>query len=288
MRPGSSRESLHTDTESTSKQKEHAWRPAPVERLDNASSQETYTLFRPGDVFTHARSTELRRLEPDMEGLRHGDIYEALVMPWQINRKDVNQPHGSEWDPSLACDFWVSTDVGKISFSDADARHGQYHKAIGSEWQHYADVLEAPGNVGGFHACCVDTGQPDARWTLVAKLADFGIVLGRDAGVRVEFAALVRNDSESVVASTGVHDECRALFLVDEVTLPSGKLVLGDPTDIPEAGENGSLVPSGMGAGWYPVFVSKNAKQEICRITVVFHQSRAAKMFKEFPPAVIL
>lgn len=174
------------------------------------------------------------------------------------------------------------------------ASSGQYHKDVGKDWQLYEG--KAPGNVGGFHSCCIDTGQPGSDWTLVARLADFGCVLDRTAGVRVEFAALVRNDSASLVASLGGHDECRALFRVADVHLPTGRVIMSDPADLQdfatstsskepdEAVEDGPCVPSGLGAGYYPVVLSRDSSQQICRISLVFHPLRVSKISKSFPP----
>jgi len=100
---------------------------------------------------------------------------------------------------SLVPDFWTSTDSGKVCFAAvASDEHclstgGQYHKEVGGSWCHFPDKMSAPGNAGGFHGCCVDTLQPGSEWVLVAKLADFGLALGRDAGLRTEFIALIRS-----------------------------------------------------------------------------------------------
>lgn len=230
-----------------------------------------------------------------MADLRLDDIYGGLVMPWQVDRKDVNQPHGSEWDADLSPDFWVSTDTGKVCFAPvpevgggALREVGQHYKEVGGDWRLFPNTAEAPGNIGGFHACCARTSQTGTAWTLVAKLSDFGLVLGRDAGLRVEFAALVRDDCEAILASVGSHDECRSLFCVEQVVLPTGRLLLGDPAECTTGdGFDGPAVPSGMGAGYYPVFISRDAEQQVCRITVAFHPDRAGKVCKRFPPGAV-
>lgn len=259
---------------------------------------ETYTLFRPEEVLSGDRSTQIRRLEADMAELCLDDVYGGLTLQWQIDRNDVNEPHGNQWNFELAVpDLWVSTDTGKVCFAPVAAKSklavseaGQHHKEVGGEWCHFTDVEQAPGNLGGFHCCCVDTLQPGTDWTLVAKLADFGLVLGREAGLRVEFAALVRNNCEAIIASLGAHDECRSLFSVGQVSLPSGKIMIADPAEVlnSEGQEDcdGLAVPSGMGAGYYPIFVSRDTDQKICRVTVVFHSDRAAKVSKHFPPVL--
>lgn len=265
------------------------WRPE-IRRVSQTRAQaETYTLFRTTEIFAGERSARIRRLEAEMVNLQLGDVYDALALPWQVTRSDVNAPHGNDWEEGLVPDFWVSTDTGKICFAPlADgagqvSQHGQYHKTVGGEWQHFPTASRAPGNVGGFHACTVDTGQPGTSWTLIAKLADFGLALGRDAGLRTEFAALVRDDAEAVIASVGPHDECRSLFSVDQVTLERGSLLLADPAELAGLGD-GPAVPSGIGAGYYPAFVSRDENHQICRISVVFHPGRAVKICSRFPP----
>lgn len=285
--------------------------------MTHSSADERYALFTPDEIFSES-SVNLRRIDVEAFGMQFDDAYAALVArqdQWYLDRRDINQPHSSDW-PSLSPDFWCSSDSGKICFlplsecSSMSSRSsfpgaGQYHKAVGDEWRCHAP-LTSPGNVGGFHSCCVDTLQPGSQWILVARLADFGSVLDRSAGVRVEFAALVRSDSESLVASLGQHDECRALFRVANVTLPTGKVVLSDPADAhyfagPTAAtshsssadlpssedcvEDGPCVPSGLGAGFYPVILSRDPAQKICRISVVFHPTRASKISQTFPPS---
>lgn len=280
-----------------------------------ASSDERYALFTPPEIFGKSGAS-LRRVDAEASDMSFDDAYEALVETqdqWYLDRRDVNQPHSSDW-PSFSPDFWCSTDCGKVCFhpvSDSSTSSkasslgmGQYHKAVGEEWQCYG-AKTSPGNVGGFHSCCVDTGQPRSDWTLVARLADFGSALDRSAGIRVEFAALVRNDSESLAASLGTHDECRALFRVADVTLPTGKVLLTDPADVHyfvqssatkiassdaelssnDCVDDGPCVPSGLGAGLYPVILSQDMLQKICRISLVFHPLRASKISKTFPPA---
>lgn len=280
-----------------------------------ASSDERYALFTPLEIFGKSGAS-LRRVDAEASDMLFDDAYEALVETqdqWYLDRRDVNQPHSSDW-PSFSPDFWCSTDCGKVCFlpmSDSSTSStgsslgmGQYHKAVGEEWQCYG-AKTSPGNVGGFHSCCVDTGQPGSDWTLVARLADFGSALDRSAGIRVEFAALVRNDSESLVASLGTHDECRALFRVADVSLPTGKVLLTDPADVhhfaqglatqtaassdaellsDDCVDDGPCVPSGLGAGLYPVILSQDMSQKICRISLVFHPLRASKISKTFPP----
>eukprot|EP00931_Biecheleriopsis_adriatica_P068339 TRINITY_DN42309_c0_g1_i1.p1 TRINITY_DN42309_c0_g1~~TRINITY_DN42309_c0_g1_i1.p1 ORF type:complete len:306 (-),score=59.49 TRINITY_DN42309_c0_g1_i1:319-1236(-) len=243
-------------------------------------SGESYALFRAAEVLQGVQSAKIRRVEDDIADLYLDDIYSASDAPWQLDRRDINGPHSSgdlpkDWLP----DFWVSSDAGKVCFAPVEGGcpPGQYHKHVDGDWQRWATAEGAPGNVGGFHGCCIDTGQPGSQWTLVARLADFGLVMGRDAGLRVEFAALVRNDCEALVASVGVHDECRSLFCVDEVLLPSGKLLLADPAELPGLGAasgaaqdppideaqeampvgDGPAVPCGLGAGYYPVMLSR-------------------------------
>lgn len=280
-----------------------SWRPAPLVRVASVSSDapETYAMFRPDEVLSGPRSAAIRRLEAEMVGCSLDDIYSTLAMPWQIDRRDVNEPHGNDWDTlRTSPDFWISTDTGKLVFAsvaEGDAAlpglPGQHYKPVGKAWEHCADVTAAPGNVGGFHCCCVDTSQPGTRWTLVARLADFGVVVGREAGLRVEFAALVRSDCEGLVASVGPHDECRSLFLVEEMQLSGGGVLLVDPAEREELvvvageeeGDGGIEVSAGMGAGYYPVFVSRDAAGLVCRITAVFHPGRASKVLSRFPPA---
>ena len=264
-------------------------------------SEEKYALFTPAEIFS---SLNLRRLDAIAVDMPFADAYALLTPDWYLDRRDVNEPHSSEWAPFVA-DFWCSSDSGKTCFlpvSDAVAQRilpGQYHKAVGEDWRFYSDGVASPGNVGGFHGCCVDTGQPGSTWTLVARLADFGLVLDRAAGVRVEFAALVRNDSENLVASLGAHDECRALFRIADVSLPTGKLLLIDPADVDQFSvclpcggdppdepviEDGPCVPTGLGAGYYPILISRDSSHRICRISLVFHPTRALKIPKTFPP----
>ena len=264
------------------------------------SSDERYALFTPLEIFGRS-SANLRRVDAEASDMPFEDAYAALVATqdqWYLDRRDVNQPHSSEW-PSVSPDFWCSSDCGKVCFlpvsesmSSSKSLVGQYHKAVGEEWQCYGPTT-SPGNVGGFHSCCIDTQQPGSRWTLAARLADFGSVLDRSAGVRVEFAVLVRNDSESLVASLGAHDECRALFQVSELSLPTGKVLLSDPADLhffapklddDDCVEDGPAVPSGLGAGFYPVILSRDVAGKICRISLVFHPLRAGKISKTFPP----
>mmetsp|Transcript_145909 Transcript_145909/g.254550 ORF Transcript_145909/g.254550 Transcript_145909/m.254550 type:complete len:311 (+) Transcript_145909:47-979(+) len=264
-------------------------------RAETPQGPEAHTLFRPDELFAHERSAELRRLEEDMAALRLDDIYGALSMEWQLDRKDINDAHGNDWDPGVKPDFWVSTDTGRVCFAAVPevghdlSEPGQYHKMVGGTWQCFHDTVAAPGNVGGVHGCSIETSQPAAQWTLVAKLADYGLVLGRDAGLRTEFAALVRNDSEAIIASVGPHDECRSLFMVDQVTLPVGRLALADPAELigPEEANlavDGPSAPAGMGAGYYPVFVSRDEEARICRVTVVFHPGRTSRVCRHFPP----
>ncbi|CAE8732310.1 unnamed protein product [Polarella glacialis] len=47
---------------------------------------------------------------------------------------------------------------------------------------------------------------------------------------------------------------------------------------------DGPAVPSGMGAGYYPVFISRDKEDRICRVTVAFHPARATKVCPRFPP----
>eukprot|EP00444_Apocalathium_aciculiferum_P011162 CAMPEP_0183475776 /NCGR_PEP_ID=MMETSP0370-20130417/165364_1 /TAXON_ID=268820 /ORGANISM="Peridinium aciculiferum, Strain PAER-2" /LENGTH=372 /DNA_ID=CAMNT_0025668593 /DNA_START=89 /DNA_END=1203 /DNA_ORIENTATION=- len=284
------------------------WQPGPLQRVPAAASgPETYALFRPSEVLYGPNSSSIRRLEAEMVGVRLGDVYDALALPWQIDRKDVNGPFGSDWTEGLEPDFWVSTDTGKVCFAALEAtpsasspsssgpaahvdRPGQYHKEVGGPWQHFASSPEAPGDRGGFHCCVVSAGPAAAprsapSWTLVAKLADFGLAMGRDAGLRVEFAALVRDDCEALVASLGPHDECRSLFCVDEgLHLPAGTLLLADPAELADLGGDGPAVPSGLGAGRYPVYISKDEMDTVCRITVAFHPVSAGKVSPRFPP----
>lgn len=276
------------------------WRPAPLQRVPGPQDgAETYSFFRPEEVLSSPYSVRLRRLEAEVVDLRLDDVYEDMAMPWQVNRKDVNGPFGNEWSHDTTPDFWVSTDTGKVCFAalqsigatsststpGAGQEQGQFHKEVGESWHHFAHgSKEIPGDVGGFHCCCVDTGKPDAAWTLVAKLADFGQVMGRDAGMRVEFAALVRDDCEAIIASVGPHDECRSLFCVDQVALPTGRLLLADPAELGELGCDGPAVPSGLGAGLYPVYISRDGHSEICRVTAVFHPARADKVCTSFAP----
>ncbi|CAJ1339757.1 unnamed protein product [Effrenium voratum] len=280
------------------------WHAGPVH--SSVDAEERYALFSPSEIFG-GRSADLRRLDAAATDMNFDDAYAASAETqelWHLDRRDVNQPHSSNW-PQSAPDYWCSSDAGKICFVPVSAAMkcapGQYHKRVGEDWNHYRDA-SAPGNLGGFHCCCVDTEQPGSNWTLVARLADFGLVLNRDAGVRVEFAALVRNDSDSLVASLGAHDECRALFRVDELTLPTGKLLLADPVDIADFAmpshtaasyedrgsddgiDDGPAVPSGLGAGYYPVVLSRDSSRRICRVTLCFHPTRLLKIPKMFPP----
>lgn len=295
-----------------SERNSRASRPRPVRPVSATSAEifskrsseryEKYALFTSEEIFS---SVNLRRLDAIAVEMLFEDAYALLTPDWYLDRRDVNQPHSSEW-PFFSPDFWCSSDSGKVCFlpvSDALAElvlPGQYHKAVGEDWRCY-DALGRPGNVGGFHGCCVDTGQPGSDWTLVARLADFGWVLDRAAGIRVEFAALVRNDSENLVASLGAHDECRALFRVADVRLPTGKLLLLDPADVNEFGgwrlpdrnasldllvEDGPAVPTGLGAGYYPVVLSSDSSQSVCRISMAFHPTRASKIPKTFPPCL--
>jgi len=280
-------------------------RSSPLLCVDTpAGEPEAYALFRPGELLSGERSAQLRRLEEDMVSLRLDDVYGALAMRWQVDRRDINDSHGNEWDVDLYPDFWVSTDTGKLCFvlvpdtGHALSEPGQYHKEVGGAWVRFADAMEAPGNCGGSHSCCIgivgDASGAASEWTLVAKLADFGQVLGRDAGLRTEFAALVRNDCEALIASVGPHDECRSLFCVDVITLPAGqvghRVVLADPAELTGVGGEGSAdgptAPSGMGAGYYPVFVSRDECGEVCRITACFHSERAWRVCRRFPPVV--
>lgn len=265
------------------------WGSVPVQRSEPVRGPETYTLFRPDEIFCGPRSAQIRRLEEDVVDLRLDDIYSALVLPWQVDRKDVNCPHGTQWDSKLTPDYWVSSDSGRLCFAPAPVGEalsgaGQYHKAVGEEWSCYSGASDAPGNDGGFHCCTIDAGAPGDEWTLVAKLADFGVVLGRESGLRVEFSALVRSDSEALIASLGSHDECRSLFLVEQLRLPAGMLLVADPAELAESTVDGPAVPSGLGAGCYPVFVSRDEEGAICRITCACHDSRALKISRHFPP----
>eukprot|EP00434_Breviolum_minutum_P033860 symbB.v1.2.029959.t1/scaffold3328.1/size58959/4 len=279
------------------------WHSKPPQPLGQPRSAERYALLAPLELFgaKAEASAALRRVAPEAVELRLEEAYAAVAQEqWYLDRRDVNQPHCSDW-PSFCPDFWCSSDSGKVCFLAVShdmvqktASSGQYHKDVGKDWQLYE--AKAPGNVGGFHSCCVDTGQPGSDWTLVARLADFGCVLDRTAGVRVEFAALVRNDSASLVASLGGHDECRALFRVADVHLPTGRVIMSDPADLQdfatstsskepdEAIEDGPCVPSGLGAGYYPVVLSRDSSQQICRISLVFHPLRVTKISKSFPP----
>lgn len=272
-------------------------RSSPLIRTDVAKGPETYSLFKPGDVFSDPRSAKLRRIEAEMANLRLDDIYNALIEPWQIDRKDINDAHGTQWDSNAKANFWISSDSGKVCFAaipsdeHALAMGGQYHKDVGGSWKHFLASGDAPGNVGGFHGCCVDTLQPGSEWMLVVKLSDFGMALGRDAGLRAEFAALVRTDVEAVIASVGPHDECRSLFCVDQVTLPTGRVALVDPAELAVEGSgaevaDGLVAPTGLGAGYYPVVLSTDSSGKICRITAVFHGSRLPKVCERFPPAL--
>lgn len=260
-----------------------AFEPQQWSRSMDPDAAERYALFRAEEIL---RSTDLRRLEPGAEDLGFHEAYEALVPrdQWYLERRNVNQPQASDW--AVAADFWCSSDSGKICFVPVSLESGQYHKPVGEGWR-----LGSPGNVGGFHGCCIDTGQVGSDWTLVARVADFGLVLDRAAGLRVEFAALVRDDCESLVASLGSHDECRALFRVAKMSLPSGRVLLLDPADLhqllppsSDSVEDGPAVPSGLGAGYYPVVLSRDAAQQICRISLVFHPTRASKISRCFPP----
>lgn len=268
---------------------ENFWGSVPMQRSEPVKGPETYTLLRPDEIFSGPRSAQIRRVEDDVVDLRLDDIYSALALPWQVDRKDVNAPHGTQWGSRIAPDYWVSSDSGRICFAPAPtgealAGAGQHHKAIGDEWSCYSDAADAPGNDGGFHCCTIDVGMPEEQWTLVAKLADFGVVLGRESGLRVEFSALVRSGSEALIASLGAHDECRSLFLVEELTLPAGMLLVADPAECADHNVDGPAVPSGLGAGCYPVFVSRDEEGAICRITCVCHASRASKVSRHFPP----
>ncbi|CAE7905676.1 STR6, partial [Symbiodinium necroappetens] len=285
------------------------WHGAPT-RTESVEI-ERYALFGPAEVLGE-RSSDLRRIDPSVVGMSFDEVFSSMESPWHLDRRDINQSHSCDWPPAEP-DYWCSSDAGKICFipvpEGLQCRPGQYHKAVGEGWQHFSHISRAPGNVGGFHSCCIDTAQPGSSWTLVARLADFGLVLGRDAGVRVEFAALVRDGAESLVASVGAHDECRSLFLVDKVQLDTGKLLLADPADAadfddgrtnsavpassdaqdslgsePYDGLDGPAVPSGLGAGYYPVILSQDSLQRICRVTVVFHPSRLPKVSRNFPP----
>lgn len=276
------------------------WTPGPLIREEASDGPEAYAMFQPGEVLSGANSAKLRRLEADVAALRLDDVYGALAAPWAVTRRDVNEQHGSIWPEGAAADYWVSTDTGKVcvaavdpsSSSTAPVEGGQYHKEVGDDWRRFAAAdAHAPGNVGGFHCCCVDTAQPDSSWSLVAKLADFGLALGRDAGARVEFTALVRNDCEAILASFGSHDECRSLFLVEEVRLKSGRVLLVDPAEVrgsnataSDVEGDGPAVASGLGAGYYPVVLSRDESNLVCRITVVFHPSRLDKVCRRFPP----
>eukprot|EP00929_Paragymnodinium_shiwhaense_P014721 TRINITY_DN122678_c0_g1_i1.p1 TRINITY_DN122678_c0_g1~~TRINITY_DN122678_c0_g1_i1.p1 ORF type:complete len:371 (+),score=64.53 TRINITY_DN122678_c0_g1_i1:105-1217(+) len=272
---------------------QQSWNPPPLVREERPAGPEAFSVFSPKEVLSGRLSARLRRLEPDVVELRLDDIYGSMAPPWQLDRQDINGPHGTSWASSLEPDFWVSTDTGKLCFAPAqDAQAGQYHKADIS-WQCFTDASEAPGNAGGVHGCCIDTQLPNSQWTLVAKLADFGLALGRDAGVRVEFAALVRNDCDALIASMGVHDECRSLFMVEQIELPSGRVLIVDPAELNTAAvgstgfqADGPAVPSGLGAGYFPVIVSRDESQRCCRITVVFHPTRAAKVCRSFPPVL--
>ena len=277
------------------------WHGAPTRT--ETMEIERYALFGPSEVFGE-HSADLRRIDPAVVGMSFDEVFSSMESPWHLDRRDINQPHSGDW-PHVEPDFWCSSDAGKICFIPVpeflNCQPGQYHKAVGEGWQHFGHISRAPGNIGGFHSCCIDTGQPGSSWTLVARLADFGLVLGRDSGVRVEFAALVRNGAESLVASVGTHDECRSLFLVDEIRLDTGKLLLADPADAadfndarpassdstdtgPCDGLDGPAVPSGIGAGYYPVILSQDALQRVCRVSVVFHPSRVPKVSRNFPP----
>jgi len=78
---------------------------------------ETYALFQPSEVFAGgAQSAQLRRVEAEVAELRLDDVYGGLSTPWQVDRRDVNGPHGSEW-PDSPADLWVSTDSGSVSFA---------------------------------------------------------------------------------------------------------------------------------------------------------------------------
>lgn len=264
----------------------------PPLRLSGSPGQELCTLFRPGEVFTSPQSAQIRRIEEAMIHLQLDDVYEALVAPWQISRTDIHEPHGIQWSAEVQPQYWVSTDVGKICFAAVQKEcglflPGQYYKPVDGEWEHFAGAKAAPRNVGGSHACCIDLGaQTNSTWTLAAKLSDYGLVLGREGGLRVEFAALVRNDCEAIVASVGSHDECRSLFPVDWITLHGGHLALVDPTELEGIGgdADGPVAPAGMGSGYYPVFVSRDKAEQVCRVTVVFHESRVSKLYSRFPP----
>lgn len=285
-------------------------RSPSVKSADAAPIREAYALFRPEEVLSGRQSAKLRRLEEDVVDLRLDDVYSALSNPWQLDRNDVNGPHSSgEWTDGVSPEYCVSSDTGRICFAPVSGRsetvQGQYHKTVTESWRSFTQQSEAPGNVGGFHGCCIDTGQPGTRWILVARLADFGMVMGREAGLRVEFAALVRNDCEALVASVGQHDECRSLFCVDELCLPSGRLLLADPAELPSLGTSSrqaagsadeeeeeeeevsvSTVPCGLGAGYYPVVASRDKDNRICRVSLVFHPSRMAKICLRFPPEI--
>lgn len=267
----------------------------------SADARETYALFTPQEVFESEQSAQLRRLDPSMAELQLDDVFRALVQPWQIDRKDVNGPHGNDWGQQHHADYWVSSDTGQVCFAAVPSDGlescavGQHFKDADSRsWRHYTGHDPAPGNEGGFHSCCIDVGhsRDGVNWTLVAKLSDFGLVLGKQAGLRVEFAALVRDDSEALIASLGSHDECRSLFFVERMPLPTGRVVLVDPAELSShcgaAGTSepldGPAVPSGVGAGYYPVVLSKDASGRVCRITAVFHPERVSRISKRFPP----
>lgn len=225
--------------------------------------------------------------------LRLEDIYEGLVQPWLLDRRDVNSSHGSIWDDHLRADYWVSCDSGHTCFAPllsadngrpcAFAEQGQFHREVGGVWR---SCERSPGNAGGFHCGVVDTGQAMTTWTLVAKLADFGLVLGREAGLRVEMAALVRDDCEALVGSNGPNDECRSLFLVDRFLLPTGRVLIADAADAGEDNIDGPSVPAGIGSGYFPVLLSRDQFGQVCRISVVFHPSRARKVCRTFPPGL--
>lgn len=273
----------------------------PVENLSGENGNEVYTVLRPIDVLEGPHSAAIRHLDDDAVDLTLGDVLaSSLGADWQLDRKDVNGPHGSQWPPNVSASYWVGTDVGRIIFApllEGDAfdlaEPGQYHQKVGEKWINWPanKIADAPRNTGGFHCCCIDTGQPNTRWDLVAKLSDFGLVLGRSTGLRVEFAALIRSDAEALVASLGDHDECRGLVVVERnMLLPQGTVLIADSAEISgePCSQGASDVATGMGAGYYPVLVSHDDQRRVCRITTVFHESRLKKVCRRFPPGLDL
>eukprot|EP00397_Hematodinium_sp_SG-2012_P034152 GEMP01036586.1.p1 GENE.GEMP01036586.1~~GEMP01036586.1.p1 ORF type:complete len:278 (+),score=49.27 GEMP01036586.1:124-957(+) len=261
--------------------------------------QASWTSLGPIDLFL-----------PECSAIRGtDDVYLPMTElgDWVVCRRSSQESHGTTWseeaiekNPAL---MFVTTDVGKICFVPVtkEAARGQY-LAYDGKTSAGAPALRSASS----HFVVVDTEQPDSTWIQLAKVSDFGFVLEREAGRRVEFLTLVREDADAIIAASDSHDECRHLYKVSEtpISLPSGKVCIADILEdlelqpsfvfenmpgknIASLGAPAEGVSTGIGAGAYPVIESRDQDGKMCRITVLFHPRRLSLLQTTFPPTGI-